>query len=68
MKICLNYLTNFSELKYYSRFIKFLEKKDYLNLNQISSLAILLIDGSNNHEYFCHKYKTSNFIKDDLMK
>ena len=56
----------FPELKYYSRFIKFLEKKDYLNLNQISSLAILLIDGSNNHEYFCHKYKTSNFIKDEL--
>ena len=56
----------FPELKYYSRFIKFLEKNEYLNLNQISSLAILLIDGSNNHEYFCHKYKTSNFIKDEL--
>ena len=58
----------FPELKYYSRFIKFIEKKEYLNLNQISSLAILLIDGSNNHEYFCHKYKTSNFIKDELNK
>ena len=22
--------------------------------------------GQNNHEYFCHKYKTSNFIKDEL--
>ena len=26
-------------------------------------LALLIIDQSNNYEYFCHKYKTSNNIK-----
>ncbi len=26
-------------------------------------LALLIIDQSNNYEYFCHKYKTSNSIK-----
>ena len=26
-------------------------------------LALLVIDQSNNYEYFCHKYKTSNNIK-----
>ncbi len=29
-------------------------------------LALLLIDGSNNHEYFCHKYKVSNLIRERL--
>ena len=28
--------------------------------------GILLIDKSNNFEYFCHKYKTSNSIKNRL--
>ena len=27
-------------------------------------LGLLIIDGSNNYEYFCHKYKTSNRIKE----
>jgi tRNA nucleotidyltransferase/poly(A) polymerase len=35
-----------------------------INLNLL--LAILLIDKESNHEYFCHKYKVSNDIKDDL--
>ena len=26
-------------------------------------LALLVVDQSNNYEYFCHKYKTSNDIK-----
>ena len=29
-------------------------------------LAIILLDGSSNHEYFCHKYKTSNQLKKKL--
>ena len=35
-----------------------------LDINII--LAALLIDESNDHEYFCHKYKTSNHIKDKI--
>ena len=27
---------------------------------------MLLLDGSNDYEYFCHKYKTSNIIKSRL--
>ena len=27
-------------------------------------LALLIVDKSSNHEYFCHKYKTSNSMKD----
>ena len=29
-------------------------------------LALLLIDQSDNHNYFVHKYKTSNFLKEYL--
>tara|TARA_Y100000590_G_scaffold469975_1_gene661051 strand:- start:359 stop:1657 length:1299 start_codon:yes stop_codon:yes gene_type:complete len=29
-------------------------------------LAILVVDQTNNYEYFCHKYKTSNNLKDRL--
>ena len=36
----------FPELNIIVDLLKFYRKKDYLNLNQISSLAILLIDGS----------------------
>ena len=28
----------------------------------------MLIDNSSNHEYFCHKYKTSNLIKENFNK
>ncbi len=35
-----------------------------LDINII--LAALLIDESSNHEYFCHKYKTSNDIKENI--
>ncbi len=34
--------------------------------SEILLLASMLIDGKDNHEYFCHKYKTSNLIKEDL--
>ena len=29
-------------------------------------LAILLTDNSKNHEYFCHKYSPSKYIKEKL--
>ena len=59
----------FPELKYLDR-IKKIEKLSTAKAIEIDSLlllAILLIDGSNNHEYFCHKYKTSNEIKEQLI-
>tara|TARA_B100000963_G_scaffold359304_1_gene386284 strand:+ start:11726 stop:12973 length:1248 start_codon:yes stop_codon:yes gene_type:complete len=53
--------------------LRYLERLDRLNLimkkNELDSidlLAILLIDKSNNHEYFSHKYKTSNEIKEKI--
>ncbi len=60
------FLLIFSELKYIDR----LNKNDsfltsvILDIN--SMLAVLLIDERDNHEYFCHKYKTSNHIKERL--
>jgi len=55
----------FPQFKYYERL------KTFNNLNQkLKSkydvhliLALLILDKSNDHEYFCHKYKTSNIIK-----
>ncbi len=58
----------FPEFKNLDRINKLslLSKSDLLNLKTNIILAILLIDETKNHEYFCHKYKTSNQIKDDL--
>ena len=58
----------FPQLKYYDRF------KIYNNLNQkIKSeydisliLSLLILDESNNYEFFCHKYKMSNIFKNRL--
>ena len=56
----------FPEFKYLNRIekIKELPSSFYINKNII--LATLLLDESNNHEYFCHKYKTSNNLKKKL--
>jgi poly(A) polymerase len=58
-------LNIFSQFKYYER----LKAKIILN-NAIRNkyddcliLALLLIDKSNDYEYFCHKYRVSNDIK-----
>ena len=58
----------FPELKYLER----LEKLSNLSINCLNKdlnliLAILLIDKSDNHEYFSYKYKTSNKIKEKLL-
>ena len=57
-------LTIFPQFKYYKRvkIIKNLKIKYEYHL----ILAALLIDQSNEHEYFCHKYKTSNKLKEKL--
>ena len=39
---------------------------DFSQPNRNLSLATLLIDEKNNHEYFCHKYNVSNDIKNNL--
>ena len=55
----------FPQFKYSKRleaFEKFNSKlKD--KFNSILILSLLLIDGTNDFEYFCHKYKVSNDIK-----
>ena len=56
----------FPELRYFSRIkkIKFLNNKNSLSQDLI--LSALIIDDTNNHEYFCHKYKTSNKTKENI--
>ena len=56
----------FPEFRYLQRLKKKLLFVDQIKIGIETMLAILLIDNSNNHEYFCHKYKTSNKIKDKL--
>ena len=58
----------FPEFKYLERvknlYVISKLKPEILNKNNI--LASLLIDGSNNHEYFSHKYNIENETKDHL--
>ena len=42
------------------------ELKKYIMSEYNLVLALLLIDQSENHNYFVHKYKTSNFLKEYL--
>jgi tRNA nucleotidyltransferase/poly(A) polymerase len=58
-------LNIFPQFKYYER-LEIIEKldqklRDKFDTNLI--LALLILDKSDNYEYFCHKYKTSNIIK-----
>ena len=58
-------LNIFPQFKYYERLkiINSLESKLRDKYDNYLILALLIIDQSNNYEYFCHKYKTSNSIK-----
>ena len=59
----------FPELKYLGR-IKDLSSIGEVMpeiLNRKNILALLLIDGTNNHEYFFHKYNIENDTKDHLI-
>ena len=58
-------LNIFPQFNYYER-LKIISSlnqklKDKYDVHLI--LAILILDQTNNYEYFCHKYKTSNSIK-----
>ena len=58
-------LNIFPQFKYYERLKKINELNEQLknNYNYQLFLAILILDKSNDYEYFCHKYKVSNEIK-----
>ena len=58
-------LNIFPQLKYYKRLKKLntLNKKLRNNYDSYLILALLILDQTNDYEYFCHKYKTSNITK-----
>ena len=60
------FLLIFPELKYLDRIIKInsISTKSYFERNIL--LTILLVDETNNHEYFSHKYNISNELKESL--
>jgi len=55
----------FPQLKYYERLKIFetLNQKLKSKYDNNLILALFILDESNDYEYFCHKYKTSNVIK-----
>ena len=59
-------LNIFPQFLYYENLkkIESLEKKFRNEYDHELIMATLVIDKSDNYEYFCHKYKTSNSIKD----
>ena len=58
-------LSIFPQFKYYERLkiVNSLNQKLRNKYDNHLILALLIIDQSDNYEYFCHKYKTSNSIK-----
>ncbi len=60
------FLLIFPELKYLERLSKLNKIFQELIIEKDILLAILLIDEKNNQEYFSHKYKISNDLKDKL--
>ena len=56
----------FPELKHLDRLDKLHKIANLLNLDASFILAILLVDETNNHDYFSHKYNISNNLRDDL--
>jgi len=56
----------FPEFKYLERLSKLNSIPQIQNFSKELLLAILLIDDTNNHEYFSHKYNVSNDLKDTL--
>ena len=59
-------LSIFNQFKFYER-LKIMNKLDQNYKKKYKYdliLGLLIIDQSNNYEYFCHKFKTSNEIKD----
>ena len=62
------FLVIFPEFKYLDRIENFyyLIKKNTILQTPEAIFSILLIDETDNFEYFCHKYKVSNKLKNDL--
>ena len=60
------FLIIFPQLKHYNRLkrLQELNKATIERLDELFILALLVVDSSDNYEYFCHKYKTSRKIKD----
>ena len=56
----------FPEFKNMSRLGKFKSLEDNIEKSEILFLSILLIDSKKSHEYFIHKYNTSNKINEIL--
>ena len=56
----------FPEIKYLERLNKLEPIINTSSFDKKTLLAILLIDESNNHEYFSHKYNVSNNLKETL--
>ncbi len=58
----------FPELKFIDRLRKLntLNNKYYYLIDSNFLLAVCLMDEGDNYEYFCHKYKTSNKLKNSL--
>ena len=59
------FLNIFPQFKYYERLktIDSLDSKLRAKYDNYLILAALILDQTNNYEYFCHKYKMSNSIK-----
>jgi len=59
------FLNIFPQFKYYERLkiISSLDSKLKGKYDNYLILAALILDETNNYEYFCHKYKISNIIK-----
>ena len=60
------FLLVFPEFKYLERFKNFSLIRNHIENSEVLLLSILLIDLKDNHEYFCHKYKLSNKLQDNL--
>ena len=58
----------FPEIKYLDRIkrLKNLSTKHKVQIKKNIIFSILLLDSSNNHEYFFHKYNVSNTIKNEI--
>ncbi len=61
------FLLIFPELKNLDRLDRLNKISNQFNFDSTTLLAILLIDKTNNHEYFSHKYNISNNLKKNLQ-
>ena len=57
----------FPEFKNIYRLKNYYLLKDFIKKDIILFLAVLIMDATNDYEYFFHKYKISNKIKDNLI-